>query len=144
NKRLLQNQFPKELSQVNLEELELVYKQMLQDNDVMAELEQIVNYSIGKMKKAIDSGTAIYELVEQQLHMEPVGILPLYKNEGYLLLRYNHRNEVKAYNYAISLLQNSDANFMALKLDYIDSYTKNFTNSYESIKTQIIRNIRTL
>jgi len=144
NKRLLQNQFPKELSKVNIEELELVYKKMLQDDDVMAELEQIVNYSIGKMKKTIDSGTEIYELVEQQLHIEPVGIMPLYKNEGYLLLRYNHKNEVKAYNYAISLLQNSDANFMALKMDYIDSYTKNFSTSYESIKTQIIRNIRTL
>ena len=79
NKRLLQNQFPKELSKVNMEKLELVYKEMLQDGDIMAELEDIVNYAMGKMKGTISSGTEIYELVEQQLYIEPVGILPLYK-----------------------------------------------------------------
>ncbi len=144
NKRLIQNQFPKELSQVNMEKLELVYKEMLQDGDIMAELEEIVNYSIRKMKGTIDSGTEIYELVEQQLYIEPVGILPLYKNEGYLLLRYKQKNEVQAYNYTISLLKGSDANFTAIKMEYIDSYTKNISFTYEHIKRQIISTIRTL
>ena len=40
------------------------------------------------MKGTIDNGAEIYELIEKQLHIEPVGILPLYKNEGYMLLRY--------------------------------------------------------
>jgi len=144
NKRLMQNQFPKELSQVNMEQLELMYKEMLQDSDMMAELEDIVNYATGKIKGTIDSGTEIYELVEQQLYIEPVGILPLYKNEGYLLLRYKEQNEVKAYNYTISLLESTDANFTAIKMEYVDSYTKNVCFTYEHIKRTIINLIRTL
>lgn len=144
NKRLLQNQFPKELSQVNMEKLELVYKEMLRDGDVMAELEDIVNYAIRKMKGTIESGTELYELVEQQLYMEPVGILPLYKNEGYLLLRYKQKNEVKAYNYTISLLKGTDANYTAMKMEYVDSYVKNISITYEHIKRQIINSIRML
>lgn len=144
NKRLLQNQFPKELSKVNMEKLELVYKEMLQDGDIMAELEDIVNYAMGKMKGTISSGTEIYELVEQQLYIEPVGILPLYKNEGYLLLRYKQNSEVKAYNYTISMLQASEANYTAMKMEYIDSFTKNISVTYEQIKRQIINMIQTL
>lgn len=144
NKRLLQNQFPKELSKVNMEKLELVYKEMLQDGDVMAELEDIVNYATKKMKGTIDSGTELYELVEQQLSIEPVGILPLYKNEGYLLLRYREKNEVQVYNYTISLLKSSDANFTAVKMEYVDSYTKNISFTYEHIKRSIINSIRAL
>lgn len=144
NKRLLQNQFPKELSKVNMEKLELVYKEMLQDGDIMAELEDIVNYAMTKMKGTISSGTEIYELVEQQLYIEPVGILPLYKNEGYLLLRYKQNSEVKAYNYTISMLQASEANYTAMKMEYIDSFTKNISVTYEQIKRQIINMIQTL
>lgn len=144
NKQLLQNQFPKELSNINIQQLELVYKKMLEDDDVMAELEDIVNYAITKMKKTIDSGTELYETVEHQLHIEPVGIVPLYKNEGYLLLHYKEQSMVRAYNYTISLLQHTDANYTAVKLDYVDSFRKNISISYNHIKTQLIRTIRTL
>lgn len=144
NKQLLQNQFPKQLDSVNAEQLELVYKKMLEDDSLMAELEQIVNFGIENMKTTIDSGTKIYELVENHLHIEPVGIIPLYKNEGYLLLHFYNQHEVKAYTYTISVLRHSNANYTAVKLDYVDSYKKNISISYNSIKTQLVRSISTL
>lgn len=144
NKQLLQNQFPKKLSHANMEQLKLVYKEMLQDSDVMAELEQIVNYAINKMKGAINEGTEIYDTVEQQLQIEPVGIIPLYKNEGYLLLRYSQKNDVRAYGYTISLLEYENTSYRAIKMEYINSYKKNISITYESIKSQIIRTIDTL
>lgn len=144
NKQLLQNQFPKELSQVNMDQLQLVYKRMLEDDEVMIELDLIVNYAINKMKKTIDSGAEIYEIVEKQIYIEAVGVIPLYKNEGYLLLHYPSEKKVHAYNYSISLLQHSDANYTAVKMDYVESYRKNLAISYNSIKTQLIRSIRML
>lgn len=144
NKRFLQDQFPKELSKVNVEELELVYTRMLEDEGVMAELEDIVNYSIARMKPAIDSGTEIYDLVEQQLYIEPVGIMPLYKNEGYILLRYKSTQDVQAYNYTISLLENMNTPYKAIRMQYVDSFRKNISITYEHIKSQIVRSNNTL
>ncbi|MCB9045977.1 MAG: hypothetical protein H6550_07540 [Chitinophagales bacterium] len=144
NKQLLQNSFPRQLSQVNLERLQLVYTEMLKDNAMMAELEEIVSFAIDRMKHTIDDGTGIYELVEQQLNIEPVGIMPLYKNEGYMLLRYKQQHEVHAYNYTISMLQHNDTRYKAVKMVYIDRYAKNISITYEHIKTQIIKSIRTL
>ncbi len=144
NKQLLQNSFPKQLSKVDIERLQLVYTEMLQDDAMMAELEHIVSYSIEKMKLVIDDGTCIYEQVEQQLHIEPVGIMPLYKNEGYMLLRYQAHNEVQVYNFTISRLQHNDTKYKAVKMEYIDRFRKNLSITYEHIKTQLIQRIKKL
>jgi len=144
NKQLLQEQFPKELSKIETKPPELVYKQLLGDDDTMAELELITDYAADMMKTTIDNGAGIYEHVEKRLSIEPVGIIPLYKNEGYLLLHYNQDNIVRAYNYAISMLQHSNTNYTAVSLNYIDSFAKNISVTYNNIKTQLLRAIRTL
>lgn len=143
-KKLLQDQFPKQLNQVNVQKLELIYEHMLKDNEIMAELERIINYALTEMKTTIDSGAEIYELVEHKLSIEPIGILPLYKDEGYMLLRYGNYSEVRAYFYTITLFEHKHAKYKGVKIAYVDSWTKNIVNTYEHIKHDIIRNIRTL
>ncbi len=144
NKKFLQDQFPKKLDQINMQKLQLMYEQMLADDDLMSELENIANYSIQQMKGTIDSGAEIYEFVENQTRIEPVGILPLYKNEGYLLLRYGQYTEVRAYTYNITLFEHQNAKYRGVKVEYVDSWPKSITNTYENIKREIIRSIRTL
>lgn len=144
NKQLLQGQFPKELSKVDLQKLELAYKEMLQDDDLMQELEEITSYALERMKHTIENGTELYELVEQRMHIEPVGIMPLYKNEGYMFLRHGMQPEVQVYNYTISLFEHKNARYKGLRIDYVDSWKKNISTTYEHIKKDIISTIRTL
>src|SRR5215211_2918361 len=42
NKRYLQEQFPKRLSGIQLQKLQLLYEQMIEDDDLMKELEDII------------------------------------------------------------------------------------------------------
>jgi hypothetical protein len=144
SKKLLQDSFPKQLTQLNTQKLELVYKEMLQDDEVMQELERITNYALAEMKQTIDNGAEIYELIENKLTIEPIGIMPLYKNEGYMLLRYGNYAEVRAYYYTISLFEHKDAQYKGIKLEYVDTWEKNIANTYEHIKHEIIKTIRTL
>lgn len=144
NKKLLEGQFPQQLNALDVHRLELIYEKMLADDELMQELENITQYGIDKMKGIIDDGTGIYEFVEKQLTFEPVGIMPLYKNEGYLLLRYGNETEIRAYAYTITLFEHKDARYKGIKLNYVDSYTKKLTNTYEQIKLEIIRQIRSL
>src|SRR5215204_5563109 len=53
NKRYLQEQFPKKFTGIQLQKLELLYEQMIGDDELMAELEQIINYSTEHMKRTI-------------------------------------------------------------------------------------------
>jgi hypothetical protein len=144
NKRFLQDQFPKRINEVNMQKLELAYEQMLADDELMQELENITNFAIERIKSTIDSGAEIYDFIEQKITIEPVGILPLYKNEGYMLLRYGQYSEVRAYAYNITLFEHKDAKYKGIKVQYVDSWTRSIANTLENIKIEIIRNIRTL
>ncbi len=144
NKRFLQDNFPRQLTHVDMQKVTLVYEQMLQDDELMKELESITQYAIEQMKGTLDNGAGIYELVEQQLEIAPVGIIPLYKNEGYMLLHYGNHGEIHAYSYTITLFEHKDANYKGIRMEYIDSWQKNIVNTHENIKRDIIRKIRTL
>src|SRR6476620_3258573 len=53
NKKYLQEQFPKKLTGIQMEKLQLLYEQMIEDDDLMKELEDIINYSTGKIRHTI-------------------------------------------------------------------------------------------
>ena len=59
NKKYLQEQFPKKFNGIQMEKLQLLYEQMIEDDELMQELEEIINYSTGKFKSAITNGTEI-------------------------------------------------------------------------------------
>ena len=144
NKRFLQDQFPKQVSGFNTQKLEVVYERMLTDDGLMQELEQIAMFAIEEIKGTISEGTHIHDTVEQQMHIEPVGIMPLYKKEGYVFLRCGDYSDVLIYNYTISIFEHKDARYKGLKLEYLDTRQKNLANTYEQIKLDIIRSYRAL
>ncbi len=144
NKRFLQDKFPKRIDTLNLQKMEFVYERILADDEVMQELEQITSYAIEEIRHAINEGAQLYEFVEKQVHIEPVGIVPLYKNEGYVFIRYGAYSEVRIYNYSVTLFEHKDDKYRGIRMEYMDSRTKNLANTYEQIKLDIIRSFRML
>src|ERR1044071_5550758 len=90
NKRFLQEHFPKKFTGVQLQRLELLYEQMIGDDELMQELEEIINFASGTMKSTISSGTEIYEFGKEKLTITPSGLLPLDHHEGYFFLNEGH------------------------------------------------------
>ena len=45
---------------------------MIEDDELMQELEDIINYSASKMKRTINNGAEIYELVEEKIIINPL------------------------------------------------------------------------
>src|SRR6188768_2479307 len=101
-KKYLQEKFPKQLTDINLEQLEVLYERMISDDELMEELENIINYSAKKMKLAITNGTEIYESVEVSLKIAPVGLIPLETNEGYMFLMNSLQQQTCVYYYRIT------------------------------------------
>lgn len=144
NKKLMQDNFPHRLDHADMDKLQLVYEQMLADDELMQELERITQYALHEMKTTIDNGAEIYDFVEKNLHIEPVGIMPLYKNEGYMLLRYGNYSEIRAYNYTITLFEHQSARYKGIHISYFDSWTGTIVNTYEKIKRDIIKQNKVL
>src|SRR4051794_32255025 len=53
NKKFLQEHFPKKLTGLQLQKLQLLYEQLIEDDDLMSELEEIIHYATAKMQTTI-------------------------------------------------------------------------------------------
>src|SRR5580765_6340685 len=120
NKQFLQEQFPKKLSGLQIEKLQVLYEQIIQDDELMMELEDIINYSASKMKKAITSGAEIYEFVEDKLKIYPVGIVPLDTHEGYFFLSEGAFNATRVYQYRLSFFEKHDEKYRSMRTEFVD------------------------
>lgn len=139
NKQFLQDAFPKRMSDVDLRQAEIIYERMLADSELMEELEQITTYALQRIKKTIDVGADIYEEVEQALQIMPVGLLPVYKDEGYLLLRWGTHQETRAYSYTVTLFERENARYKGLRMQYLNTWPKSFVWTPQQIKSELIR-----
>ena len=138
NKKFLQEHFPKKLTGMQMEKLQGLYQQMVEDDELMKELEEIINYSTSTIKRTIRSGTEIYEFVEGKLVINPIGLVPLDTNEGYFFLRSGKKN-IRIYYYRLSFFEKHDEKYRSMKTAYVNSWEKNFVNTFESIKSELIR-----
>jgi hypothetical protein len=138
-KKFLQIQFPKKLTGLQMEKLQVLYEQMIQDDDLMQELEEIINYSASTMKKTINNGVEIYEQVEEKIIICPVGIIPLDSKEGYFFLNTTSTKETLVYHYRLSFFEKQDEKYRSIKSTYVNSWTRSFINTFENIKSELIR-----
>ena len=140
NKKILQEQFPKKLNGIQLEKLQVLYEQMIQDDELMQELEEIINFSTSKMKKAISNGTEIYEFVEEKLKIFPIGIIPLEINEGYFFLSEEQFSAILfVYQYRLSFFEKHDEKYRSIRTEFINRWERNMVNTYENIKAELIK-----
>lgn len=144
NRRYLSEHFPKQLSDLNIKKLQVEYEKIIEDDDMMKELEEIVHYSAEQIKSTIKDGAEIYEFVEAKINIEPVGLIPLDINEGYLLITSGSFHTTYAYHYQLTIYEKHYEEFRGLKTLFIQEWTRSFTNTVSNIKSELIRNRREL
>jgi hypothetical protein len=139
NKKYLQEQFPKKLTGIQIEKLQLLYEQMIQDSELMQELEDIINYSADEMKSTISNGTEIYEFVEENLTISPIGLVPLDIQEGYFFLSVGNTKATRVYQYRLSIFEKHDEKYRSIKTSYVEMLQRSMVNTYENIKYDLIK-----
>lgn len=140
NKKILQEQFPKKFTGIQIQKLQLLYEAMIEDDELMKELEDIINYSVHEIKNTIENGTEIYEFVEHKIHIQPVGIVPLHQQEGYFLLCEGSTKNTWVYQYRLSFFEKHNEKYRSIITQFIDVWQRTIVNSYENIKTELIKN----
>lgn len=140
NKKFLQEHFPKRLSGVQMEKLQVLYEQIVEDDELMQELESIIYYATGQMKSAISSGAEIYEFIEDKLTIFPIGLIPLDIKEGYFFLNEGSGRATRVYQYRLSIFEKHDEKYRSIKTEFIADWQRNMVNTYENIKSELIRN----
>jgi hypothetical protein len=144
HKALIYESFPKELSADSLQKLEVTYKKIIEDDAVMKEIESIIEFAMPQFKASLDEGSMIYEYVESQCELSPVGLTSLYANEGYLFISQPPQRETDVYRYQVSFFESANEAMRSLNTQYVMTTQRTFTNSYENIKLNLIKEFKQL
>ncbi len=142
NKKLVYEQFPERISRADFEKLELVYQKIVEDDATMKELEEIIQFATPLFSQAVDTGKEIYNTVERHLEITPVGITPIYFNEGYLFLEEFWSQETKIYFYKITIFNNTYEQYRGIHTQHLDTVRRGMALTHENLKLQLARDNR--
>ncbi|MFK7936470.1 MAG: hypothetical protein AB8G22_23345 [Saprospiraceae bacterium] len=138
SKELIRSQFPKKLTGIQMRKLKVIYEEMIDDSGLMMEIEDIVYYAMQQMQGTVKTGTEFYDFVENRLYVAPIGILPTQTEEGYFFLN-SGTTSIQVYSYKMSIFERMNDRFRSLRSQFVAEWTRNFVNTYENIKLELLR-----
>ncbi|MCH7401969.1 hypothetical protein ACFOUP_15845 [Belliella kenyensis] len=144
NKEQLKAAFPKLITHADLDKLKFNYKPLHIDDDTMQLLEDIVQYALPQLKEHIEEGKRIYDFLEGEMSIEPIGISPIYQKEGYVLLSQEKTKDILIYRYQINLFQNSVDRFKGIMLQFIKNVRHSLIYTFEHIKMSLVKEYKEL
>lgn len=135
----LSNQFPVAMNIEELMEQRLKFDRLVNDDEVSRELDDIIIYSIDKMQDAMRAGKEIYEIVEGNMEIIPIGITSLYQNEGYMFIDHTGHKTLHIYRYKITVFERSADKYRAIHTTLIEKMKKSISATYEQMRLKIVQ-----
>lgn len=136
---LLQDAAPGELKELDLEEGRLVYEKADLSKDQVAFVEDLIRWSLPHIRKAIEEGRTVYEFVEDHLELEEVGIMPSYREEGYLFVPDRQTATLHILQYKLSVFTEAGERYRSLRTTHVKSlYRKTIYPSPHSLKLDLL------
>ncbi|MFD2513520.1 hypothetical protein ACFSRY_06560 [Pontibacter locisalis] len=139
HKKLVYEQFPDRISRADFEKLELVYEKIVEDDETMQQIEEIIQYAAPLFGEAVEEGKELYDFVERHLEISPVGITPIYHNEGYLFLEAYPGKETQVYLYRITIFENTYEKYRGINTQLLQTVRRGLAQTHENLKVQLVR-----
>lgn len=131
--------FEKELAGFDFKRMKLDFLRLEKDPGLFEEILRVVDFTLPRFQRAIADGKALYDFIEQKIALIPIGIQPLKKDEGYLLIRDTQRPLARVYEYTISRIEQPNEAFRLIGTEFVGEFTASLTVTYHSIKIELVR-----
>jgi hypothetical protein len=139
HKKLVYEQFPQRISRADFKKLKIVYQKIVEDDETMREIEDIVQFAAPRFDHVLQEGREIYDYIESNLDISPVGITPLYRDAGYFFLDEYPGQETRVYEYQMTIFQNTYETYRGINTRHIDTVRRGLVNTYENLKVNLVR-----
>lgn len=141
----IQGHLPHELKEIDLEQGKLVYQAAgINDEDFLRAAE-LITWALPKIEQSIDEGVNIYNFVDEHIQIEQVGLLPMYREEGYWFVPEHKAALLHLLRYEVSLFTSANEKFRSLKTRSIrDIEQRSIVQTPESIKLNLIEQFHDL
>lgn len=135
----LHSSFPKELSGIDFKKLALQFENNYKGDEYFQTITELMEFAIPNLKTTIEDGQMIFDLVEKNIELAPIGIMPVYNHDGYVFIHQISTADVHIYQFHYSIIQSSDEKYRSLSLEYKFRETRSIVNSFENIKLKLIK-----
>jgi hypothetical protein len=131
------------LMRLDLERTRLV-RSSTPEHAALEVMDRIIDEALPELDRAFCAGTELRDELAGHIRFEPVGLLPLFTREGYLLLRQGPL--ARAYAYTLVLpagLGEADPS-ASIRTQYIMDYTISLATTYHHVKSDLVRHFEEL
>ncbi len=137
NKQNIINSFPKRLVVDNEAVVPFAPKSILVDDAMMQELQDIIAFSVPEFEKYLEDGRNLYHLVQDQLTIDPIGLLQLNNDLGFFMIQLPNQRELPVYKYHLTIYESSGEGYRGVNIQYLESIPKTLAQTYENLKFDI-------
>lgn len=133
----------RDLKGIDLKKLQVIYDEMDQ-TDELKTIFELIEFAMPELHAHIESGRDIYEFIESCLNLETIGLMPIYKNEGYVFLAAEDERDVDLYRFKMSMIETAAEKFSAINMEYVGRERRSVSKTFETIKLSLTRKFEEL
>jgi len=137
-------QFPESIKGVDLKKLQVTYERIINDDELMNELEEIMNFAIPRIQRAVSDGAEIYEYVESMVDVTPIGLSPIYKDEGYVFILEAPKNNMKIFRYSLKFFESPSEKYRGIETKLMDEHPHIKFKNLENEKLMLVKKYKDL
>ncbi len=138
----LNEKFPKQVKGFDINAQKIIYESAgdVNHNNNLEEIFTLIDWALPYIEDAIDEGIVLFDFVDNNIMLEQVGILPMYKDEGYFMVTDNTAFELQVHRYESTLFSSGQEKYRSLKTEFVKSERQVIIKrSPESIKHELIK-----
>jgi hypothetical protein len=143
NDTLIRN-FPRKIKSIDLNKLALEYEKSFDDPEFMEELNRIIEFALPQLSAKMKAGKEIYDEIEDQIKLEPIGLCPINQSEGYLLLNTSQDRFMHVFEYQITIFKSANAKYRGINTTYLEKVRKSISKTFEAVKIDLIKRYKKL
>ena len=121
------------------EQLRPMFEAAAEHPDLEAYFDECLEFALPELDKAFAEGRDLFDWVEHQIHLTPVGLTPLYTNDGYLFLYDESQHFLRAYRYEKSWVELDEDRMIRVSFEPVEERFKKLSESFESVKLGLIK-----
>ncbi len=140
-KESLSDTFPEKLDGVDVTNFTLQFRKVIEDDEVMESIAEIVEFALPRMRERLNEGKELYDFVEKQCELAPIGVMPLYAREGYFFVSGHKGVDVQIHRYQITVFEHFKELMRGIHSTHLSTVQKRVGESYENIKRDLTRSM---
>lgn len=137
DQQALEEDMPKRIKSLDPIHLKLEFEHAPYHDQSIELILDVLNRSIKTLKKPLQIGRSLFDEVDESIHIEPVGLLPVNIAEGYMLLPYPRQKNVKVFQYQVSRIHDPLESYRIMHTTGICTYMMSLSTYPEKLKEKL-------